>query len=75
MGSKRAPKGSVNSVGSVRERPHQRERKNSTKYASSLIGVTSHTTPLSIRRGVGGEAAVSSVREKYVLCERKICTL
>ena len=27
-------------------------------------GVTSHTTPLSIRRGVGGEAAVSSVREK-----------
>ena len=27
-------------------------------------GVTSHTTPLSIRRGVGGEASVSSVREK-----------
>ena len=28
------------------------------------IGVTSHTTPLSIRRGAGGEATVSSVREK-----------
>ena len=28
------------------------------------VGVTSHTTPLSIRRGAGGEAAVSSVREK-----------
>ena len=27
-------------------------------------GVTSHTTPLSIRRGVGGEASVSSVRDK-----------
>ena len=40
--------------------------------ASRPIGVTSHTTPLSIRRGVGGEAAVSSVREKYVLYEREI---
>ena len=28
---------------------------------SSLIGVTSHTTPLSIRRGAGGEASVNSV--------------
>ena len=28
---------------------------------SRLIGVTSHTTPLSIRRGAGGEAAVFSV--------------
>ena len=37
------------------------ERKTSTKYASSLIGVTSHTTPLSNRRGVGGEAAVHSL--------------
>ena len=27
-------------------------------------GVTSHTTPLSIRRGAGGEASVCSVREK-----------
>ena len=27
-------------------------------------GVTSHTTPLSIRRGAGGEASVRSVREK-----------
>ena len=61
MGSKRAQKGSVNSVGSVRE--------NSTKYASSPIGVTSHTTPLPTGEGpgegptvvvcwsVGGEAA------------------
>ena len=32
--------------------------------SSRPIGVTSHTTLLSIRRGVGGEAAVSSVREK-----------
>ena len=28
---------------------------------NSLIGVTSHTTPLSIRRGAGGEASVFSV--------------
>ena len=27
----------------------------------SLVGVTSHTTPLSIRRGAGGEASVFSV--------------
>ena len=58
MGSKRAQRGSVKSVSSVRERNTLCERKNSTKYASRLIGVTSHTTPLSIRRGVGGEAAV-----------------
>ena len=38
--------------------------------ASRPIGLTSHTTPLSIRRGVGGGATVSSVREKYVLCEK-----
>ena len=44
-----ALKGSVKSVRSVRE-------KNSTKYVSNPIGVTSHTTPLTIRRGVGGEA-------------------
>ena len=48
--------GSVKSVSSVRDKPPQRERKTSTKYASSLIGVTSHITPLSIRRGAGGEA-------------------
>ena len=60
MGSKRAQKGSVNSVRSVRE-------KTFTKYVSSLIGVTSHTTPLSIRRGVGSEAAVISIREGTVL--------
>ena len=34
----------------------QREIKIPTRYVSSLIGVTSHTTPLAIRRGVGGEA-------------------
>ena len=54
---------------------------------SSPKGVTSHTTPLSIRRGVGGEASVNSVcrrpsvgskqcakklRELCALCERKI---
>ena len=66
MGSKRAQKGSVNSVGSVRE--------NSTKYASSPIGVTSHTTPLPTGEGPGegpagfaGKAAVISVREGTVL--------
>ena len=29
------------------------------------IGVTSHTTPLSIRRGVGGEASVNSVCRRH----------
>ena len=38
-----APKSSVNSVHSVREKTPQRERKPSTKYASRPIGVTSHT--------------------------------
>ena len=32
MGSKRAPKGSVNSVRSVREKPSQRERKNPQQF-------------------------------------------
>ena len=32
------------------------ERKTFTKYVSSPIGVTSHITPLAIRRGAGGEA-------------------
>ena len=41
---------------SVREKTPQREIKIPTRYVSSLIGVTSHTTPLAIRRGVGGEA-------------------
>ena len=52
---------------SVREKP-------STKYASSLIGVTSHTTPLPTGEGPGegpagfeGEASVNSVREGTVL--------
>ena len=33
-------------------------------FISRPKGVTSHTTPLSIRRGAGGEASVCSVREK-----------
>ena len=33
----------------------------SSPFFSRPIGVTSHTTPLSIRRGVGGEASVISV--------------
>ena len=32
-----------------------------SSISSRLIGVTSHTTPLSIRRGSGGEASVNSV--------------
>ena len=58
MGSKRAQKGSVNSVSSVRDKtPHELNcalkrsvksvcsvrEKTSTKYASSPKGVTSHT--------------------------------
>ena len=57
----------MNSVRSVREKTPQREIKIPTRYVSSLIGVTSHTTPLAIRRGVGGEAAVISIREGAVL--------
>ena len=67
MDSKCAPKTSVNSVRSVREKTPQREIKIPTRYVSSLIGVTSHTTPLAIRRGVGGEATVISIREGTVL--------
>ena len=51
-----AQKGSVKSVSSVREKLCSVREKTSTKYASNPIGVTSHTTPLAIRRGVGGEA-------------------
>ena len=51
-----ALKGSVKSVRSVRDKAPQREIKIPTHYVSSPIGVTSHTTPLAIRRGVGGEA-------------------
>ena len=65
------------------------ERKTFTKYVSSPIGVTSHITPLAIRRGAGGEASVNSVcrrcsvgsklcakmlSELCVLCERKTFT-
>ena len=49
------------------------ERKNSMTCVSSPVGVTSHTTPLSIRRGVGGEASVRSVREKTL--QRVVCVL
>ena len=37
---------------------------NTSPSISRPVGVTSHTTPLSIRRGAGGEASVCSVREK-----------
>ena len=44
---------------------------------SSPIGVTSHTTPLSIRRGVGGEASVNSVCRRHSvgskLCAKRLC--
>ena len=55
-------------------------------FFSRPVGVTSHTTPLSIRRGAGGEASVNSVcrrpsvgsklcakmlSELCALCERK----
>ena len=46
MSSKCAQKYSVNSVRSVRE-------KTFTKYVSSLIGVTSHITPLPAGEGLG----------------------
>ena len=57
-------KHSVKSVSSVREKTLQREIKIPTHYVSSPIGVTSHTTPLAIRRGVGGEATIYSYRWK-----------
>ena len=46
------------------------ERKTFTKYVSSPIGVTSHITPLAIRRGAGGEATVSSVRDNVFLLSK-----
>ena len=130
MGSKCAPKTSVNSVRSVREKPPQRvsqlfffsqrntdeqNTQHSTETLSQPItqnltanrsltptplrmergviteiplhvlqmfsspsplisrpkGVTSHTTPLSIRRGAGGEASVNSVcRRRSVSSKR-----
>ncbi len=36
----------------------------SSPFLSRPIGVTSHTTPLSNRRGVGGEASVNSVCQR-----------
>ena len=59
-----ALKGSVKSVRSVRDKTPQREIKIPTHYVSSPIGVTSHTTPISIRRGAGGEATIYSYRWK-----------
>ena len=40
VGSKRAPKGSVNSVRSVREKPSQRERKKSQLRVSNNLSLT-----------------------------------
>ena len=63
MGSKCAPKGSVNSVRSVRE-------KTFTKYVSSLIGVTSHITPLPAGEGLGEGPpphGFETVRKKVLL--------
>ena len=37
---------------------------------SRPIGVTSHTTPLSIRRGAGGEASVFSVCRRPSVCSK-----
>ena len=63
-------KGSVRSVSSVRE-------KTSTKYASSPVGVTSHTTPLPAGEGLGEgplscglKLCAKNLRELCVLCER-----
>ena len=41
-----------------------------SSISSRLIGVTSHTTPLSIRRGVGGEASVFSVCRRPSVCSK-----
>ena len=53
------------------------ERKTFTKYVSSPIGVTSHITPLAIRRGVGGEASVISVCRRRSVgskqCAKRVC--
>ena len=46
------------------------ERKTFTKYVSSPIGVTSHITPLAIRRGAGGEVTVHSVRDNVFLSSK-----
>ena len=50
---------------------------NTSPSISRPVGVTSHTTPLSIRRGVGGEASVISVcRRRSVgskLCVKRFC--
>ena len=63
-------KGSVRSVSSVRE-------KTSTKYASSPVGVTSHTTPLPAGEGLGEgplscglETCAKMFCSFCVLCER-----
>ena len=37
----------------------------SSPIISRPIGVTSHTTPLAIRRGAGGEASVNSVCRRH----------
>ena len=71
VGSKDAPKRSVKSVSSVRE-------KTFTKYASSPVGVTSHITPLPAGEGLGEgplscelEMCAKMLSELRALCERK----
>ena len=43
---------------------------NPSPSISRPVGVTSHTTPLSIRRGVGGEASVFSVCRRRSVCSK-----
>ena len=50
---------------------------NPSPSISRPVGVTSHTTPLSIRRGVGGEASVISVCRRRSVgskqCAKRFC--
>ena len=62
VGSKRAPKGSVNSVRSVREKTHQRERKPHHAPCKQPNRGISVITPLPFWGGVGGGATSSWVR-------------
>ena len=70
MGSKCAPKGSVKSVRSVRERNVLRERKRHppyeknfpTTFISRPVGVTSHTTPLPAGEGTGEGPPIIDIR-------------
>ena len=46
-------------------------------FFSRPVGVTSHTPPLSIRRGAGGEASVKSVCRRHSVsskqCAKRVC--